>query len=367
MPADGLQVENILLGADQRSGAQIAGAGFNGECVGLRVAMMVAEEFVADNLETPAAEIGQEGRRIADAAKGEEILLPQGCQIGGRIARGKMHGVQMRIGIEDWRVRILANGSFDCGRALGAGDDQNAGASQSRAGLTQAASGQEVASTERIGGVDEDDVNVAGEAAVLETVIEDEIFHAASGQFGTAGETVRTDAKGDSIAETRSQKLDFVAGVIGVRIAEGISCVRRGGLAAIAASQDADALPFGEQTLGNPENHRRFAGAAHGEVPDADDEGMELSLREKAGAVGPGVKASDRFIWHGERPEKRIAEIHAGRSVLASRAAMCSRARAVAPRWRSQSSRAAWPMRRQSGLSSINCTQTFPSCGPLVT
>ena len=143
-------------------------------------------------------------------------------------------------------------------------------------------------------------------------------------------------------------------------------CRRR--LATIAAGENADAFAFGEQSLRDPKDHRRLAGPADGEIADADDEAIRACAAREDPVVGVGTKTDDHFVGQRERPEQGVAEFHAGSSGIRKQGGDALEARSVAPRLRSQSSRATLSHAlRKLCLSSINCTQTFPSCGPLVT
>ena len=167
------QIEEILFGTEQRFGTGAAGFGRNRQSVARRVEVMIGKKFVSRDLKTPFAEIGEKRRGIADAAKGEELFRAKGQNVDGGMACGKINRIELGPGVEDGSVRILADGGFDGGGVVAAGDDENVGASEGRTRLAQAPRGKQVAAAERIGRVDEDDVHVARELAMLEAVVED--------------------------------------------------------------------------------------------------------------------------------------------------------------------------------------------------
>ena len=83
--------------------------------------------------------------------------------------------------VKNWSVGIAADGGLDSGGVVATGDYDDVGTRQRRSRLAQTARGEEVATAEGICRVYEDNVHVAGELEVLETVVEDEPIYAVTG------------------------------------------------------------------------------------------------------------------------------------------------------------------------------------------
>src|SRR5580693_7496317 len=177
-----VKIVQVLLGADQAAGCRFACQPKNFVVVVIGVPVMVGEEFVADDIQAPSAQVIEECGWIADAAEGEKFWKRIGGDGAGGLAFGDaMDGVELWPRVENWGGGIAADGGFDRGGAGVSGDYDYVGAGQGGAGFAEVSGGEEAAATERIGCVDEDDVNVAGELQVLEAVVEDEPIHAALG------------------------------------------------------------------------------------------------------------------------------------------------------------------------------------------
>src|SRR5206468_1558223 len=76
---------------------------------------------------------------------------------------------------------VVADTKFDVGKRgigdeVGAGDDDGVGAAEGARGFAEEAAGENVVVAERVYGADQDQIEVAVDAAMLEGVVEDEDF-----------------------------------------------------------------------------------------------------------------------------------------------------------------------------------------------
>src|SRR6516164_6848736 len=102
---------------------------------------------------------------------------------------------------------------------------------------------------------------------MLKSVIQDEPLDAASNELATAREAIGTNTKGSAIRQARLKQPDLIA------------CWASGSLpSAIAARENACFVAFGNQVLGDPQDHRRFACTANSQVANADDHPVETAL-----------------------------------------------------------------------------------------
>ena len=148
----------------------------------------------------------------------------------------------------------------------------------------------------------------------------------------TLFEAIGADAKLRTIVEAGFHQFDFIAGAAA---------------ALVAAAENGDALPFREKMFCKPNDHGRFAGAADGEIADADDRAIQALLLEDAFAIESGAPVA----WHAVERQRaaRGASRTSGGRVIGEAPPNClatsARARSSAPRLLSTSCFAVSPMR----------------------
>src|SRR5215472_1741185 len=351
------QIGQVFFRADYRRGACRASLSRDRIVVFLRVLMVVAKGARTNDLNTPVAKVAEEGIGIPKSTECESLAQASRGDLAAHLPVSETSNeIELSACVENRRVRLAANDSFYSRGAITACDDNDVGASQRGCRFAQAAGGEEMTSVEGIGWVGENDVNIARKLKVLKAIIQNEPLHAAPRKFPPLCVAISADAECNAIAQARLKQPYLIARWAGGRR-----------VTAIAAGEDACFLVLREQALGEPENHRSFPGPTDGEVANADDHAIETLLSQKAFLICTGPQTNGRTVKKREREEQCLEKTHAGCSVRPRRSAMRLSERAVAPRLRSETSRAARPMRSRNAVSSMSCTQTLPSCGPLVT
>src|SRR5215475_8215946 len=104
------------------------------------------------------------------------------------------------------------------------------------------------------------------------------------------GEPVRTDPEKRPVFQPPFHQFDFVAAA---------------SVAFVATAQDADALAFREETLGEPDDHGRLTGSAYGEITNADDGPVEALLVKSPPGVEGSSHPNDLTVHSRERPEQQ--------------------------------------------------------------
>jgi hypothetical protein len=64
-------------------------------------------------------------------------------------------------------------------------------------------------------------------------------------------------------------------------------------------------MSIGEQPLGKPDNHRRLAGAADGEIADTDNRVIQPFLFQNTMSVQAGPQTSQSAVKQGKRPKQQ--------------------------------------------------------------
>jgi hypothetical protein len=232
---------------------------------------------------------------------------------------------------DDWAV---AAGDDFCGAVTGDdvivavlafafGEEDVAGAAEIARGFAESAAWEEVVIAEGGVAVDEDDVETAAEAEVLETVVEEERVAVEFADGPAAGfDAVFVDDDGDA-GEIAGEHPWFVAGVSGVagdvraiadderwRFAGGAEeasgeTVAEGRFDAfVAAAEDSDLAAFLLEAAGEHFDDWGFAGAADGEVADADDGGSEVVIGFDAVSEERDAALDEAFEEMGEAGEE---------------------------------------------------------------
>src|SRR5260370_22022362 len=132
------------------------------------------------------------------------------------------------------------------------------------------------------------------------------------------GETVFADPESNAALQPKFHQFDFIAGSAG---------------AAIATAENRHALPFGKKLCGEPDHQGSFPGAAHGQIANADNCGLQALLLEPAFLVHPDPRADSSTIKQRERPKKSAQEwVEVHRPAPFRCMAILARALSVAPR-----------------------------------
>eukprot|EP00913_Durusdinium_trenchii_P035228 g32958.t1 len=212
------------------------------------------------------AVLTKEQRAAFDKLKGRKFEIP----------RGNFHQRAFRHGLADdaENLCLLVGGAL-----IGPGEHDQIGAAQAGKGFTKQPARQQPAVTERIERVDQDDVEIAGQSAVLETVVENEHLG-----IEFVGRVVRrADAIGVlQMRHAGAEVLEHPFFVV-ARRAGGVSfrvilIAGTGGLTptarferSVAAAEQRDVDVAREKPFRQKRDHRRFAGSACRDVADADD------------------------------------------------------------------------------------------------
>ncbi len=179
------------------------------------------------------------------------------------------------------------------------------GAAKGGERLAKTARGQQAFG--EVGGVDEDDVGIAGETAVLESVVEQVNGARGGGEalFGEQAGGVATGSEGDGKLGAARDEEGFVAVAAGVT--GGIHQFDGTGVAAVAAGEHIDRDVLSGEEFGEADDEGCLAGAADGEVADAED-GPAQDLRAKpAAGVGEVFGGDGSTIDRDEREQPAAA------------------------------------------------------------
>ena len=149
-----------------------------------------------------------------------------------------------------------------------------------RGRLAQRAGRQAPAVAEAAHAVYHDDLNVARERIVLQSVVADDHLAVRFQQSDGVG-PCSPDCDGYRHAPADHDSL--VAHLL--RTVNGLDSARRPARASIAAQRDADPKPAAFQLAGQPHDERRLAGAADGEVADHDDQPPRAEHWQDPGAI----------------------------------------------------------------------------------
>src|SRR5467141_1820151 len=156
--------------------------------------------------------------------------------------------------------------------------------------LSQTPRGQSQSTAEWVGGVNENDVSIAGQWQMLKTIVEDKPLRSMPRQDLAILVSIRAHADLHFSGKAFTQERHFIA----LRLAARAPAHRP----TISARQDRRALSLPGQALRNPQYHWRFARAADREVSDADDCSRQLSGSEDGARVTPHPRASRHRVQH---------------------------------------------------------------------
>jgi hypothetical protein len=355
------EADEIFFGGEEEVGVGGGcGRGDAGE-VGGGIAMVVGEGEGGGGGEVArvvgdGAERGEEFFGAGDAGEGErtggggKLREVEGAAEGpenGAAAGGTLEEVE-KIGSEG---------------GVGFGEDENVGAGERAMGLAEISGGEE--DVGEVGGGEEDDVGVAGELAVLESVVEKE--------DGGGGERLRLGREGLRGEGLRGEEADLIAiganedggwrgsgeeeGLVaeGGGVSGGVDAGDVGGLAAVSAGEDDGEAAGGGEELGEGEDQGSFSGASGREIADAEDGEGERICGEDFAVVERVAQGGGSGVERVEGKEQRalhlvasILDVAGGAEEAAAGGAelrserRAARVRAVAPVF---SERTAWARR----------------------
>jgi len=226
------------------------------------VAVMIGEFSEGNDVVSAGVEGMAEAGGVSDAAEGGNWATAQVVERFGLAAGGE----KLLRGVDHFGPRGVGSKPSDSGANggslvgidhVGSGEDHGVGAAQSGEGFSQRAAGKDVFEAERFEGVDENDVEIAVDATMLEGIVEEDHL---------AAEFFDGDGRGaDSIGVLQ-------VGNVGQLVFEFNGfVVAASGFGAVAAADKGDTHALVSEEPGDPCNHRRLAGSAEGEIADADD------------------------------------------------------------------------------------------------
>ncbi len=137
----------------------------------------------------------------------------------------------------------------------------------------------------RLGGIEQDQINVASDSTMLERVVENErCCLTMLGQHASSGtDTIGVGFDGHTIVEQVGVDTLFIA--------------------TIASEQDGWAGVHGQESFRDEANHGSFAGAACGEIADADGGSAQGVGFFEMPIVGPVAQSHGRRVGFGQRGE----------------------------------------------------------------
>ena len=138
--------------------------------------MMIGESLFAGDGESPLFEVGDERAGIADAAESVERAAAEVgdseelLRCGGEFAKAE----QASLRGKDSSVLQFADGGVGAGIGFGASENEKIGSRHGGEGLAKTAGRKEAVVFCGAGGIEEEDVDVAGELEMLEAVVQQE-------------------------------------------------------------------------------------------------------------------------------------------------------------------------------------------------
>jgi len=211
--------------------------------------------------------------------------------------------------------------------ALAFGEEDEVGSLEGVGRFAEDAAGKNVAVAEGILAVDEEKIEAVAKAEVLIAVVEEEgigavVADGVAGRFDAVG--IYEDGDAGKVA---GEHEGFVAGLGRVeqdgftigndsgrgrgaagKEAIGESGQERFGNGFVATAKDGDATAGFLEGAGEFFDDGGFAGAADGEVADADDEGADGVAAEDGIVIKAGAEAHDPGVDGGEEKEKGLEE-----------------------------------------------------------
>lgn len=317
LEGSGGEFNGVFGGGEEAVGGEVLGGLEEAVDVFWGVGVVVGEAVGAGGLAAGVCEHGEEVFRAGESAEGDGALREGGGEFEGA-ADGEGGG-----------CGVLRDDSGEGGGFVFA-DEEDVGAAERGEGFAQIAGGEEL-----IGDVlpgEEDEVERAGELAVLEAVVE-EVCLRGQGGFGELAGLVAECADEDLQAFAGHFE-GFVAEAL--RGAVGVDFFDGAGAPAVAAGEDVEGDSFAFEESGEHEDHGSLAGTAGGEAADADDGALQAS-GAKGSAIVEGVfDGNARAVEGNERQQRGPARSHGTRTFAGRRSRSVVTVRSVAPVWASK-------------------------------
>lgn len=285
-----LELDPVFVGGDHGGGAGSLGGMADALQVGLGVAVVVGPGERFAGLEAKFGTGAQEAVRVAHSADRED-----GLALGlDRSFVGVDHAGGLDLGAHDLAGEVLPDLAFDgmdvlAGGLVAACDDDGRGTGQAAERLAQEPAGEQGVSTEGVEGVDEDQVGMSVEAAMLEAVVEDQcagflIEGHPGGQYA-----VWVDDDGYA-GQAFAQLEDFVAGRVSP--------------AHVAACEDGRGVAPDAQKLADERGHGGLAGSAGGDVADGDGGHVEAGNEGRVAVVATVAQGHGQSVDAGCHAQK---------------------------------------------------------------
>jgi hypothetical protein len=209
--------------------------------------------------------------RVADPRESEEAPAGEGLERRKHPICLSQTDVRVDAPVDRGVGVVPANLSLDRRRIplIGPCDQYRVRARQAADRFPQQPAGEHVPVSERFGRVDQHEVEVAGELAVLKAVVHDEGSNVRLGRQHRlpAGVAIRFGVDDDL----------RLVGAVQQRFEHRLFVAALAGLGAVAAHQYRGAATGGAEAFAEPADDGRLAGAAGGEVADADDRAGEVA------------------------------------------------------------------------------------------
>jgi len=331
--ADGI----LFRGNDGAGPAGLAALEHAGDLV-LAETVMIGVAAGIDQLNTELTETFLEALGAGDAGDGADTEILEERERHDLVGKDLLEMERLVGALDELGVLVVAAeflAQFGEVAAIALGDEDDVGAAELLGRLAQEAAREEVAVGEGGLAVDEDDVDALLEAEELEAVVEEKgVAVVFANGVEAAFDAVLVDEDED-VLEVGGEHEGLVAGEFGIEkegaaigndagrmaVLDGAKAVeetlrKRDGLAFVAAAEDGDlAAPLG-QFAGEELHHRRLAGAADGEVADADDEAAEGVDGTEAAFEPPEAPFDAQAVEAGKHPEEKTE--HPGSKAPAS-------------------------------------------------
>ena len=142
-------------------------------------------------------------------------------------------------------------------------------------------------------------------------------------RFGAGGEAIRTYSDGEEgfgfrvFCEFALQDAGFVTEATRhfrrfLKLVLPVATQDSAELAAVAARKNRYVLPLIQKIPGEPDDEGGLAGAANGEIADADDNAREAARARDSLSIAPGAQTREKLIRYAEREQDGAIWRHAG-------------------------------------------------------
>ena len=253
---------------------------------GIGITVMIGEGLLSGDRKSPVLKVSDEGAGIANAAEsveraGAEVRSGEKSR---RCAGKSTKAQQARLRRENRAILKLADGRVGAGIGFGASKNQQIGASHGGERFAETASGKKTIVFGGARGIEEEDVDVAGELQMLEAIVEQKNIDAGLLEVQAVGVAIRSNAEFHAIRETRFHEFNFIAGA---------------GAAFVTTSENSNLFALSEKAFGEPNDHGSLAGAAKTEIANTDDGSLQALGAENPFFVKPSAERYDGGVQDG--------------------------------------------------------------------